>query len=1334
MKHFKFIFLLAVAFIIYSYNALALDPVHFIPSVSSGDNMTLIIPVANVPKIGLDNIAVGDEIGVFTPGGVCAGSGVWDGEADLAIPLFADDEYTDPVDGFVVNDAISFKIWSSADNTEYPNVTVTWGSRTLPTFQATFDGKWRNNQLANINALVAAATPKQVTITNPLNNSINIATSGNITWNTLANANSYDVQLSTTNTYTTKIIDANVTTGTRAYSGLSNGTTYYVRVRGINAEGAGNWREHIFKTQLATPTLTSPANNSVNQAIAGTASWSTVTGADLYHLQIATDAAFTSLVVNQASLATNSYAFSGLNYNTTYYWRVKAKANGGDESSFSNTFMFKTTVNAPTLNTPANNTFCVALNGNLTWNSVAGATAYEVQIATDNAFANVFTQNLNNTTTIFAYTGLNNNTVYYWRVKAKNADGAGSYSSVYSFTTVLAAPSLTSPANNAMSIALNGTLTWGTVAGATAYEVLVATDAAFTNVILTDLNVATTTKALASLTNNTSYYWKVRAKNANCTGDYSNTFNFETVLAAPLLSSPLNAINIPVDGNLNWQGVAGAATYDVQLSLNGTFTNFVINQTGVVGTSLAYANLLGKTSYYWRARAVKTGSTSDWSAIGQFTTHLAPVVLSAPVNNAKGQNIASSIQWNTLNGADTYGYQIATDNAFTNIVHQGTTPSLTAAYTGFNYNTVYYWRVRGIDGFGNGPWSTIFNFETFVPAPVLATPTNNSIDVPLLGNLTWNAASGATSYDVQVSELNTFTSLKINKTGVTTTSTSYSGLAPNTMQYWRVRGVKSGVAGPWSNVFAFTTVQIEPPTLVSPLNNATGTLLDVTLDWNPVLNGTSYNVELSTNIGFTNVIAVGTEVPETEFDVFGLNYGTTYYWRAQSNGDLGSSNWSESFKFTTIPAPSYSGVTTVCEGTVETYTAPYSDIIDYNWEVVGGTIQGPSTSNIVIVKWNNAGYGTLKLNRSSAEWGEFTDFIEKEIGINPQMAISINLNVQKYNSDKGCLNENITFTATTGSVVTNWVWNLGDGTFKTGRVVTHKYMEPGNYNVYVYAVGPNCRVGEQNTMLVVTDDCDITVVFQEPDTTCKNSPYTLSPSVFGGTGEYTYSWSPASDFVDATVLDGTVSNPVSSKSYTLTATDANSGETGSKANTLVVLNNPTVTLKSSSLQVKNNNPINLNSYRNNATGGTAPYTYVWTLNENTVADPENEYPAGGTSIYYLTVYDDKGCVSTPKRFIVYKSARKEMGDDVIAGVNGGSLLIAYPNPVSNVLNIFAEFAQESNVNIRVVDIIGQEVMFVNKGEVLSLETTLDMTSLTSGIYMLIIESNGDSIMKKIIKE
>ncbi len=73
-----------------------------------------------------------------------------------------------------------------------------------------------------------------------------------------------------------------------------------------------------------------------------------------------------------------------------------------------------------------------------TWNAAAGATTYSIQVATDAGFTNVVASATGLTGTSWSGASLNTNTTYYWRVQATNACGTGTYSSVFSFSTVAA--------------------------------------------------------------------------------------------------------------------------------------------------------------------------------------------------------------------------------------------------------------------------------------------------------------------------------------------------------------------------------------------------------------------------------------------------------------------------------------------------------------------------------------------------------------------------------------------------------------------------------------------------------------------------------------------------------------------------------------------------------------------------------------------------------------------------------------------------------------------------------------------------------------------------------
>ncbi|MFZ2360499.1 MAG: hypothetical protein WA040_14250 [Anaerolineae bacterium] len=94
---------------------------------------------------------------------------------------------------------------------------------------------------------------------------------------------------------------------------------------------------------------------------------------------------------------------------------------------------------ATTLTAPANNALNVPAAPTFTWNAAPGAASYSIQVATDAGFSNIVAS----ATGLAAPTWtsnvtLNTSTLYYWRVQASNACGVGTYSSVFTFTTVAA--------------------------------------------------------------------------------------------------------------------------------------------------------------------------------------------------------------------------------------------------------------------------------------------------------------------------------------------------------------------------------------------------------------------------------------------------------------------------------------------------------------------------------------------------------------------------------------------------------------------------------------------------------------------------------------------------------------------------------------------------------------------------------------------------------------------------------------------------------------------------------------------------------------------------------
>ena len=197
---------------------------------------------------------------------------------------------------------------------------------------------------------------------------------------------------------------------------------------------------------------------------------------------------------------------------------------------------------------------------------------------------------------------------------------------------------------------------------------------------------------------------------------------------------------------------------------------------------------------------------------------VAPVLL-APASAAVNQSLTPTLSWNASSGATSYNLQVSTTSNFTAAVQNfnGLT-AVSKALSGLANNTVYYWRVSATNASGTSLWSATFFFTTLaavVPPPVttvsvptLVSPADRASNVSRTPTLTWTAASGATSYNVQVSTNSTFTALVVNQSGVSATSLAITtALASRRTLYWRVQAVSGSTTSAWTTSRRFTTTR-----------------------------------------------------------------------------------------------------------------------------------------------------------------------------------------------------------------------------------------------------------------------------------------------------------------------------------------------------------------------------------------------------------------------------------------------------------------------------------------------------------------------------------------------
>ncbi|MDP1677921.1 MAG: T9SS type A sorting domain-containing protein [Bacteroidota bacterium] len=98
---------------------------HFVFVENTGNNATIAIPISASPNIAGVPIAVGDEIGVFTPSGLCVGAIVWNGN-NGAVTCWGDNDQTVENDGMGVGERILYRLWQRSSGYEFKSINVSY--------------------------------------------------------------------------------------------------------------------------------------------------------------------------------------------------------------------------------------------------------------------------------------------------------------------------------------------------------------------------------------------------------------------------------------------------------------------------------------------------------------------------------------------------------------------------------------------------------------------------------------------------------------------------------------------------------------------------------------------------------------------------------------------------------------------------------------------------------------------------------------------------------------------------------------------------------------------------------------------------------------------------------------------------------------------------------------------------------------------------------------------------------------------------------------------------------------------------------------------------------
>ncbi|MEM6644756.1 MAG: hypothetical protein AAF730_00740, partial [Bacteroidota bacterium] len=477
--------------------------------------------------------------------------------------------------------------------------------------------------------------------------------------------------------------------------------THHWRVRVLGPTGFGPWsasRTFMAGGPSNVPIIPTPHGSRSVPINGSVAVRNAVSGEQLDDVtsctyEIATDDAFSTIVLTQAvaGSADQVLPITGLSLETAYYIRSLCDVSG-TPSLYSPTGWFSTGDGIPdappTLLTPADEATGISTYPTYTWQPAPEAAQYRLQVSSDAGFG---TTVLDHTTTgaptaFFSTASLDAFTTYHWRVMALGSVGNSAWSTAWSFTTgppSPATPMLTFPANSATEVLTGLTFTWNAIAGANRFQIQVRTLGQdweeailnFTTGVNTPLGNTFTTNTLNV---NTTYEWRVRGLIGDpitSSGDWSPVWRFTTYDPPPpagpptLLTPSDNATDVSTNPTFTWSAVANAASYQLQVSTNSSFSSGLLTRTPLVPT-FSFTGLSASQTYYWRVRAVNPAGTSAYSDAFQFTTNAVAAPLPVAFNyRSQGSLMAQNprIWWTASVGATSYDFQLAIDANFNNL-------------------------------------------------------------------------------------------------------------------------------------------------------------------------------------------------------------------------------------------------------------------------------------------------------------------------------------------------------------------------------------------------------------------------------------------------------------------------------------------------------------------------------------------------------------------------------------------------------------------------------------------------------------------------------------------
>jgi len=711
-------------------------------------------------------------------------------------------------------------------------------------------------------------------------------------------------------------------------------TTYFWRIDEVGAGGTTQGDTWEFHTAALPPAIMTPIplDGAIHVDISQILSWTAapeVEGFDVYFGIDGVDvgAATHDSPEFRGNQVGTSFDPGPIVGSTTYYWRIDTLGPGGAAPGAVLSF----TTTAPPAQAvgtfPGADETGVDIEPTLKWDDGGSTTSFDIYLSDNSsaviagsAAALLATQDVALTTLdLHTIMTLNPDTDYFWRVDAIGPGGTTA-GEIMQFRTgsepeVVLNPT---PANGAEGVSLDVLLQWQAATGADDYDVyfgdsqaaVQSADEEDAERIDDDPDPSDLESSPGLLDGNTEYFWRVDSNGPGGTTP-SDVWSFTTAPDQATAPTPIDMDTaVALDPTLSWTAGSGAVTHDVYLgdvevdvenADTGTPGIFKLNQ---VGATYDADPLDGATTHYWRIDEVGADGTTK-GIVWSFTTGAGqaaePIV---PTDGATGVELSPTLMWNAGDGAAEHEVYLGTNqtdvqNATTGSPEFKTTLLLgTESFTPaapLDANTVYYWRVDEVTADDTTTKGDVWQFHTITGQTSNPTPPHEELGVDVNTDLTWDAADGATSYDVYLGT--SFAAVDAATTATAgifldnTTETTYEPgvLTEATTYFWRIDAAGPG-GTTQGEIWEFTTgaAQATDP---SPADGAAGVSLTTTLGWLPdLVNATHHDIYFGTSFSAVDGAQPGDAehmgtfplAPPPPYSPGPLAGMTFYFWRIDS--------------------------------------------------------------------------------------------------------------------------------------------------------------------------------------------------------------------------------------------------------------------------------------------------------------------------------------------------------------------------------------------------------------------------------------------------------------------